>query len=64
MIERRRRQQQSEAGDSNSRELVRTTSDLVTRLCAFASDVIVVKHLVEFALPPKQRANAAEVTSR
>ena len=61
IIEQRRLQQRSEAGESSSRELVRTSDDLVARLCAFASDAIVVKHLVEFALPQKQCANAAEV---
>ena len=38
--------------------------DLAAKFCAFASEVIAVKHLIEFALPPKKRANAAEVTAK
>ena len=60
----RRRQQQSNAAECSSRELVQTAEDLAAKLCAFASDGIVVKHLVEFALPSKKRANAVEVTPK
>ncbi len=63
-MERRRLQQRSDATESSSRELVRTVEDIAAKLCAFASDGIVVRHLIEFALPWKQRANAAEVTSK
>ena len=63
IIERRRLQQRSDALESSSREIVRTAEDLAAKLSAFASDGIVVKHLIEFALPPKKRANAAEVSS-
>ena len=49
--------------DSPSRELVQTAADLAAKLCAFASDGIVVKHLVDFALPPTKRADAVEVTA-
>ena len=52
IIGRRRLQQRSDALESSSRELVRT------------SDGIVVKHLVECALPPQKRSSAAEVTSK
>ena len=41
-----------------------TVEDLAAKLRAFASDGIVVKHLIEFALPPKKRATAAEVTAK
>ena len=58
----RRRQQQSNAAECSSRELVQTADDLAAKLRAFASDGVVVKHLIEFALPPKKHANAAEVT--
>ena len=63
IIERRRRQQPSDDVDKSSRELVQTAADLAAKLCAFASDGIVVKHLVDFALPAKRRAEAAEVTA-
>ena len=63
IIERRRQQQPSDDVDKSSRELVQTAADLATRLCAFASDGIVVRHLVDFALPPNRRAKAAEVTA-
>ena len=56
-------QKQQSSCDSSSRELVQTTSDLANRLRAFASDGIVVKHFVDFALPPKLREKAAEVTT-
>ena len=62
ILERRRQQQLSDDIDSSSRELVQTAADLAAKLCAFASDGIVVKHLVDFALPAKKRADAAEVT--
>ena len=41
-----------------------TVDDLTAKLRAFASDGIVVKHLIDFALPPKKRANAAEITAK
>ena len=63
ILERRRQQQLSEDIDSSSRELVQTAADLAAKLRAFASDGIVVKHLVDFALPAKKRADAAEVTA-
>ena len=64
IIERRRQQQPSDDVDRSSRELVQTAADLAAKLCAFAStDGIVVKHLVDFALPAKKRAKAAEVTA-
>ena len=64
MVERRRLQQRSDDGASSSRELVGTTEDLAAKLRAFASDGIVVKHIIEFALPSKKRADAAEVTAK
>ena len=63
IIERRRQQQPSDDVDKSSRELVQTAADLAAKLCAFASDGIVVKHLVDFALPAKRREEAAEVTA-
>ena len=57
----RRRQQQSNAGECCSRELVQTAEDLAAKPCLFALDGIVVKHLIEFVLPFEKRANAAEV---
>ena len=63
ILERRRQQQLSNDIDSSSRELVQTAADLAAKLCAFASDGVVVKHLVDFALPAKKRADAAEVTA-
>ena len=42
---------------------MQTAEDLAAKLCAFASDGVVVKHLIDFALPPKKRADAAEVTA-
>ena len=56
-------QQRSDDGASSSRELVGTAEDLAAKLRAFASEGVVVKHIIEFALPPKKRANAAEVTA-
>ena len=64
IVERRRLQQQSNAAEGSFRELVQTAEDLAAKLCAFASDGIVVKHLVEFALPSKKRAIAVEVTPK
>ena len=43
---------------------MQTAEDLAAKLRAFASDGIVVKHLIEFALPSKKRASAAEVTAK
>ena len=63
IIDRRRMQQHSVDGTSSSRGLVGTAEDLAAKLRAFASEGIVVKHIIEFALPPKKRANAAEVTA-
>ena len=62
IIERRKLQQRSAAAESSAGERVGTAEDLAAKLCAFASDGIVVKHLIEFALPAKQRADAVEVT--
>ena len=64
ILERRRLQQLSAAAEGASRQLVRSAEDLAAKLCAFVSEAIVVKHLIEFALPSKKRANAAEVTSK
>ena len=50
--------------ENSSRDLVRTADDLAAKLRAFASDAIVVKHFIDFALPPKKRAEAAEVTAK
>ena len=50
ILERRRQQQLSDDTDSSSRELVQTAADLAAKLCAFASDGIVVKHLVDCLL--------------
>ena len=41
-----------------------SAEDLASRPRAFASDAIVVKHIIEFALPSKKRANAPEVTPK
>lgn len=63
ILERRRRQ----AGDATERapqQLVTSAEDLANRLRAFASDAIVVKHIIEFALPSKKRANATEITPK
>ena len=64
IIDRRRLQQRSDDAASSPSELVGTVEDLAAKLRAFASDGVVVKHLIEFALPPKKRANAAEVTAK
>ena len=50
--------------ENSSRDLVRTADDLAAKLRAFASDPMVVKHFIDFALPPKKRAEAAEVTAK
>ena len=57
IVERRRRLQQGH-------DRVGTVQDLADKLRAFASDTIVVKHLIEFALHSKQRSDAAEVTAK
>ena len=63
VLERRRRLQRlSNAVDNPARQLVKTADDLSAKLCAFASDGIVVKHLIDFAFPSKKRANAYEIT--
>ena len=64
ILERRRLQQLSPAAEDSSRQLVQTVEDLVAKLCAFASDGIVLRHIIAFALPPKKRAAAAEVTPK
>jgi hypothetical protein len=64
ILERRRLQQLSNAAEGSSRQLIQTAEDLAAKLCAFASDGIVLKHLIEFALPSKKRADAAEVTPK
>ena len=43
---------------------MQTVGDLAAKACAFASDGIVVKHLVEFALPSKERAIAVEAARK
>ena len=63
IIGRRRMQQRTDDGASSSRGLVGTAEDLAAKLRTFASEGIVVKHIIEFALPPKKRANATEVTT-
>ena len=63
IIERRRMQQHGDDGASSSRGLVGTAEDLAAKLRAFASEGVVLKHIIEFALPPKKRANAAEVNA-
>ena len=62
IMERRRRQQRSDANETSSREIVQTVDDLAAKLCAFASDATVVKQLILFALPPKKHAHAVEIT--
>ena len=37
-------------------------ADLAAKLRAFASDAVVVKHLITFALPTKKRASAVAIT--
>ena len=64
ILKRRRLQQRSGDVDSVSRELVQTAADLAAKLRAFASDAIVLRHLIDFALPPKKRAAAVDVTAR
>ena len=64
IIKRRRLQQRSEDVDSVSRELVQAAADLAAKLRAFAWDAIVLKHLIDFALPSKKRAGAGDVTAR
>ena len=64
IVERRRLQQRSDSVENSSRDLVRTADDLAAKLRAFASDPIVVKHFIDFALPPKKRAEAAEVIAK
>ena len=63
IIEHRRLQQRSHDVESSSRVFVQTAEDLAAKLRAFASDGV-VKHLIEFALPSKKRASAAEVTAK
>jgi hypothetical protein len=63
IVERRRRQA-SDATEGASRQLAKSAEDLATKLCEFASDSIVVRHLIEFALPSKKRGSAAEVTPK
>ena len=43
---------------------MQTAEDLAAKLRAFALDGIVVKHLIEFALPSKKRTSAADVTAK
>ena len=64
ILERRRLQQLSTAAEDSSRQLVQTAEDLAVKLCAFASDGIVLRHLIAFAVPPKKRTDAAEVTPK
>ena len=52
-----RRQQAAHAADSGgASQLVETSDDLARMLRQFASDGIVVRVLVDFALPPHKRA--------
>jgi hypothetical protein len=60
----RRRRHASDATERAPQQLVTSAGDLATKLREFASDAIVVKHLIEFALPSKKRANATEVTPK
>ena len=60
----RRRQQAKAASDGATGDIVKTAEDLATRLQEFACDAVVVKHLIEFALPQRQRTRAAEVTTK
>ena len=64
LILERRRRQASDATERAPQQLVTSAEDLATKLRAFASDAIVVKHLIEFALPSKKRANATEITPK
>ena len=43
---------------------MQAAEDFAAELCAFASDGIALKHLIEFALPFEKRANAAEVLAK
>ena len=61
IVERRRRLA-CVASDDRARELVQSAEDLATKLQEFASEGIVVKHLAEFALPPKKKDSAVMVT--
>ena len=63
-MKRRRLQQRSKDVDNVSRELVQTAADLAAKLRAFASDAIVLKHLIDFALPAKKRAGTEDATAR
>ena len=58
----RRRRQASDATEHTPHQRVTSAEDLSTKLVEFASDAIVVKHLIEFALPSKKRTNATQVT--
>ena len=64
IMKRRRLQQRSKDVDGVSRELVQTAADLAAKLRAFASDAIILKHLIDFALPAKKRAGAEDATAR
>jgi len=61
-IRERRRRQASDATERAPQQLVTSAEDLATKLRQFASDGIVVAHLIEFALSSKKRTNATEVT--
>ena len=58
IFERRRMQQVNSSAEGSSRQFVKSAEDLAAKLCAFASDSMVLKHLIEFALPPKKRQDA------
>jgi len=64
LILQRRRRQAVDATARAPQQLVTSAEDLASRLRAFASDAIVVKHIIEFALPSKKRANAMEITPK
>ena len=64
ILEHRKLQQRSDGVERSPSELVQTAGDLAAKLRACASDAIVVKYLIEYALPSKKRANAAEITAK
>ena len=59
VIEHRRQQAAHAADGGGASQLVETSEDLARMLREFASDGIVVRVLVDFALPPHKRARAA-----
>jgi hypothetical protein len=61
IIERRRAQALATHAGA-TRQLVQSLDDFASKLQNFACDVVAVKFLIEFALPPKKRASAEEIT--